>query len=170
MSDVARLDVLYQFGGIFIDTDVKLIKPFGKLMYTKGFVGTERWGNINSGGSIGAVCHHPMIREMLDYRTGFPFVYEDGTLNVETNGVYETTPFVRRGYRVDNTLQIINDMTVLPASVFHPYDYMSCEEKIEESTVGVHYFYGGWMDEADRKNRSDTQDKYKAIMQRIEAV
>ena len=70
--------------------------------------------------------------------------------------------------RIDNTLQIINDMTVYPASVFHPYDYMSCEEKIEDSTVSIHYFYGGWMDNSDKQNRTNTQDKYKEILKRIE--
>ncbi|SFU66016.1 glycosyltransferase family 32 protein [Butyrivibrio sp. M55] len=167
VSDVARLDILYECGGIYMDTDVRLIKPFDDLLFNKGFVGTERWGNINSGGGIGAVAHHPMIKEMLDYRLKFPFIYEDGTLNIETNGLYETTPFVRHGFRVDNTLQIVNNITVYPASVFHPYDYMSCEENIENSTIGIHYFYGGWMDEDDRKNRANTQDKYKVILERM---
>ncbi len=170
VSDVARLDILYRNGGIYLDTDVRLLKSFDELLFHKGFVGTERWGNINSGGGIGAVPHHPMIREMLDYRLQFPFVCEDGSFNIETNGLYETIPFVRHGFRIDNTLQIVNDMTVLPASVFHPYDYMSREEKIEADTIGIHYFYGGWMDEEDRRNRSDTQEKYKEILQRMVVV
>ena len=137
------------------------------MIFNKGFVGVERWGNINSGGGIGAVPHHPMIKEMLDYRLKHPFVLEDGTLNTETNGLYETIPFVRHGMRIDNTLQIVNDMTVYPANVFHPYDYMSCEEKIDDSTVSIHYFYGGWMDEPDRKQRETTQNRYNHILNRI---
>ena len=168
VADVARLDILYEYGGIYMDTDVKLLKSFDELQFNKGFVGVERWGNINSGGGIGAVPHHPMIKEMLDYRLKYPFILEDGTQNIETNGLYETIPFIRHGMRVDNTLQIINDMTVYPASVFHPYDYMSREEKIEEDTVSIHYFYGGWMDEEDRQNRSHTQNWYAAIEKRIE--
>lgn len=160
VTDVARLDILYKCGGIYMDTDVKLLKPLDGLLYQKGFVGVERWGNINSGGGVGAVPYHPMIQEMLDYRLKFPFVMSDGSLNIETNGLYETTPFIRRGMRIDNTLQIINDMTVYPASVFHPYDYMSCEEKIEEHTVSIHYFFGGWMEEEDQKNREKTQNQY----------
>ena len=168
ITDVARLDILYEYGGIYLDTDVKLIKPFGELLFNKGFVGVERWGNINSGGGIGAVPRHPMIKEMLDYRLKYPFILEDGTQNIETNGLYETMPFIRHGMRIDNTLQINNDMTASPASVFHPYDYMSCEEKIEDSTVSIHYFYGGWMDNSDKQNRTNTQDKYKEILKRIE--
>lgn len=166
ITDVARLDILYQYGGIYLDTDVKLLKSLDEFLCQKGFVGVEQWGNINSGGGIGAVPHHPMIREMLDYRLGFPFVMSDGSLNIETNGLYETKPFIRHGMRIDNTLQVINDMTVFPASVFHPYDYLSCEEKIKEHTVSVHYFYGGWMEEKDRENREKTQLQYKKFIER----
>lgn len=164
VTDVARLDILYRYGGIYLDTDVKLLKPLEDFRYQKGFVGVERWGNINSGGGIGAVPNHPMIREMLDYRLQFPFVMEDGSFNIETNGLYETKPFLRHGMRIDNSLQIINDMTVYPASVFHPYDYMSCEENVKEHTVSIHYFFGGWMEEEDRKNREKTQRQYGEFM------
>ena len=168
VTDVVRLDVLYQYGGIYMDTDVKLIKSFNEMIYNKGFVGVERWGNINTGGGVGAVKEHPMIKEMLDYRLKYPFIYEDGSLNVETNGLYETMPFTKYGLRIDNTLQIVNEMTVYPASVFHPYDYMSGEEKIEDNTIGIHYFYGGWMDEEDRRNRAKTREKYVAVLKRIQ--
>lgn len=170
VTDVARLDILYQYGGIYLDTDVKLLKSLDGLLYRKGFVGVEKWGNINSGGGIGAVPHHPMIREMLDYRLAFPFVMSDGSLNYETNGFYETMPFIRHGMRIDNTLQLINDMTVYPASVFHPYDYLSCEEKIKEHTVSVHYFYGGWMEEEDRGNREKTQCQYGEFLKCKDSV
>lgn len=168
ITDVARFDILYENGGIYFDTDVTLLKSLDSLLYNKGFVGVERWGNINSGGGIGAVPHHPMIRELLDHRLKYPFVFEDGTENLETNGLYETVPFIRHGMCIDNTLQIVNDMTVYPANVFHPYDYMSGEEMIDESTISIHHFSGGWMDEEDRKNRADTQEKYKEILKRIQ--
>ena len=168
VSDMARLDILYEHGGIYFDTDVRLLKPLDELLHQKGFVGVEQWGNINSGGGIGAVPHHPMIQEMLDYRLKFSFVMSDGSLNIETNGLYETMPFVRHGMRIDNTLQVVNDMTVYPSGVFHPYDYISCEERIENNTVSIHYFYGSWMAEADRQNRADTQGKYAEFMRRME--
>lgn len=167
VSDVARLDILYQYGGIYMDTDVKLLKTLDNLLYQKGFVGVEQWGNINTGGGIGAIPHHKMIREMLDYRLEFPFVMSDGSFNIETNGLYETMPFIRHGMRIDNTLQVINDMTVYPASVFHPYNYMSCEERVEDNTVSIHYFYGGWMEEDDRGNREKTQKKYGEVIKRM---
>lgn len=168
VTDVARLDILYKYGGIYMDTDVKLLKSFDGLLHQKGFVGVERWGNINTGGSVGAIPHHPMIREMLDERLKHSFTFNDGSYNTETNGLYETIPFLRYGMRIDNTLQIINGMTVYPASVFHPYDYMSCQKKVKRHTVSIHYFLGGWMEKEDRENRENTQHQYVEIMQRME--
>lgn len=167
VTDVARLDILYQHGGIYFDTDVKLLKRPDTLLCNEGFIGVEKWGNINTGGGVGAVAGHPMIKEMLDERLKYPFIYEDGSLNTETNGLYETMPFIRHGMKIKDTLQRINGMTVYPSSVFHPYDYMSCEEKIEPDTISVHYFFGGWMEEEDKKNRMDTQHRYAEIMRRM---
>ena len=88
-------------------------------------------------------------------------------MNLETNGLYETIPFIEHGMRIDNTLQKIAGVTVYPSGVFHPYDYMSCEAQIENVTVSLHHFYGGWMDKKDWKNRYETQNEYHRVIERI---
>lgn len=167
VSDIARLDILYENGGIYMDTDVCLMKSLDELLFQPAFVGVEKWGNINTGGLAGAMPKHPMIKEMLEYRKDFHFILKDGDINIETNGVYETVPFLRHGMKVDNTMQIINNVTVYPSSVFHPYDYMSCEDKVEEWTFSKHCFYGGWMEKSDIDNREKTQEKFKQLKDRM---
>ena len=167
-SDVARLDILYHYGGIYLDTDVQLVKNLDSLLNQQGFVGVEKWGNINSGGLIGVMPKHPMIKEMLQYRKKFHFINQDGSLNMDTNGIYETIPFIEHGMRIDNTIQVINGTTVYPSSVFHPYDYISCEDDIREWTYSKHFFWGGWMKEKDMNNRILTQNRYNQILFRME--
>ncbi len=149
-----------------MDTDVSLLKNLDTLLYQPAFTGVEKWGNINTGGMAGAMPRHPMIKEMLEYRKQFHFLMEDGSLNMETNGMYETVPYIRHGMKISNELQYVNNVTVYPSSVFHPYDYMSCEKKIQKSTFSVHHFYGGWMDGSDFEERSSTQKKYHEILKR----
>jgi hypothetical protein len=170
VTDVARLDILYENGGIYLDTDVTLLKNLDDMLYQPGFTGVEKWGNINTGGGCGFVTGHPMLKKMLDYRDRFSFVMEDGSFNIETNGMYETVPFLEAGFKPDNSLQIVDDVTVYPSYVQHPYDYMSCEMSKKEATVSVHHFFGGWMEEDDRANRQKTQDEYKDILVRIGAL
>lgn len=168
VTDAARLDLLNQYGGIYMDTDVTMLRNLDELLYQPAFVGVEKWGNINTGGCVGAVPGHPMIKEMLEYRSRFHFLLEDGSLNTETNGIYETIPLLKYGMRIDNSMQIVNGMTVYPSSVFHPYDYMSEEESIEEWTFCKHHFYGGWMGKSVLNERRNTQKKYQKILKRIE--
>lgn len=167
VSDVARLDILYENGGIYFDTDVTLLKNLDELLYQPGFVGVEKWGNINTGGGCGFVAGHPVLKEMIEYRERFGFINEDGSCNVETNGVYETVPFLDGGMKTNNSLQVIKNVTVYPAYIFHPYDYMSCEMQKKETTISVHHFCGGWMEEEDKKNRKNTQEQYCKILKRL---
>lgn len=163
VTDLARLDILYEHGGIYLDTDVKMIKNFDDLLYQNGFVATEKWGNINSGGGCGFVAGHPMLRALIDYRESFHFIEEDGTYNMETNGFYETRLFMKYGYKPDDTLQKINDVTVYPSHIFHPYDYISMKNESGKDTHSIHMFSGTWMDKRDIENRKKSQEKYKNI-------
>lgn len=168
VSDVARWDILYEHGGIYLDTDVELLKSLDEMLYQEAFVGTEKWGNINSGGGCGAVPHHPMIKSLSEQREDISFVKEDGSLNMDTNGIYETKVFLEKGFQVKNETQVINNMTVYPPKVFHPLDYITCEENRVSETMSVHYFSGTWMDEKGIKIRVKTQEEYKLILRRIE--
>lgn len=168
VTDLARLDILYKYGGIYLDTDVKIIKKFDDLLYQNGFIATEKWGNINSGGGCGFVAGHPMLKELIDYRKQFSFIRADGTHNIETNGFYETMIFRKYGYKPDNMLQQVNDVTVYPSYVFHPYDYISQKNECRKETHSIHTFAGTWMDESDMINRKQSQDKFNSIMQRIQ--
>ena len=94
--------------------------------------------------------------------------YEDGTLNLNTCGVYETQPFVNLGMKVDNTTQRINDMTVFSSDFFHPYDYMSGKTVITDNTFSIHHFNGGWLDEKTRSIRIMSSQKYNHVIERME--
>ena len=167
-ADAARLDILYEYGGIYMDTDVELRKNLDELLYQPAFTGVEKWGVINMGGMAGAVPGHPMIKEILEEKMRCHFVEKDGSLNLETSGIVETLPFIRHGMKMDNSLQRINGVTVYPSSVFAPYDYMSGEERIKSWTVSKHFFYGGWMEEDEAANRGLTQKKFQEILQRMD--
>lgn len=167
VSDLARLDILYENGGIYLDTDVTLVKNLDDLLYQPGFIGVEKWGNINTGGGCGFIKGHPMLKKMIAYRDSFHFELPDGTLNIDTNGMYETRPFLDAGFKPCNAMQVIEDVTIYPAYVNHPYDYMSCEMIKKEATISIHHFYGGWMEDDDRDNREDTQKQYADIIKRM---
>lgn len=167
VTDLARLDILEEYGGVYLDTDVTLLKSLDDLLYQEGFVGTEKWGNINTGGGCGFVAGHPILKEMIRYRSQFDFVLNDGGFNIETNGIYETKVFLDYGFKPDHSLQKFDGVTVYPSYVFHPYDYVSCTTQIRNATYGIHHFYGGWMEKPDLENRQNTQQAYVQMVDRM---
>lgn len=144
VSDVARLDILHQYGGIYLDTDVELVKGLDELLYQPGFCCVEKWGIINTGGGCGAVPKHPVIEKMLEQRKTLSFENEDGSLNLESSGSYESLPLLERGFLPNNRTQEVDGMSIYSSDFFHPFDYMSRELCITENTYGIHRFFGSW--------------------------
>ena len=67
VSDYARLDIIYQHGGIYLDTDVELIKPLDdRLLDTTCFMGMETPGTVATGLGFGAIKGHSFIKQNRD--------------------------------------------------------------------------------------------------------
>ena len=66
VSDVARLYIIYHHGGIYLDTDVELLKPLDSFLAQKAFMGVEYNGLIATGLGFGAEKHVEVIKELLD--------------------------------------------------------------------------------------------------------
>ena len=102
---------------------------------------------------------------MLEYRENIKFNKDD--FRIETNGFYETIPFLELGMKINNTVQRINNMTIFSSDFFHPYDYMSGQTVLTSNTFSIHHFDGGWMKEESLKNRQNTEKAYKEILNRM---
>lgn len=170
VPDIARLDILYNYGGIYIDTDVELIKKLDDFLSLGAFTGVEKWGNVNMGGCSGAIPGHPMIKKMLDFRKNDLFIRDDGTYNLTTCGFYETKPLIDMGFKPNNTVQNIGGMYIFSSDYFHPYDYMSGEIKITDNTHSIHHFNGGWIEEQNKKERERTRLEYQKMHANLKKI
>lgn len=137
-TDYARMDILYRYGGIYLDTDVELIKPLDELLYNKGFIGEEENGQLNSGSAIGAHPAHPMIEILMRCYSDRHFLNEDGRAKRTYNTYYETKCFIENGYRMVNEYQRVCDMVCFPAEVFMPICFAGMEDCYTERTVSAH--------------------------------
>ena len=118
VPDFARLDVLYQYGGVYLDTDVELLRPLDELLYQSAFCGAQVGNAVNLGSGFGCVPGLEIIRELRDeYRTAV-FRRADGTYELTSSPTYQTRTLARHGYRTDNTYQVIDDLAVYPSDVF----------------------------------------------------
>lgn len=81
VSDVMRLLVLEQYGGVYFDTDVEVVRDIAPLMDDEGFIGFENDQYVASGLTIASVPHHPVVQAMIEEYQKLHFVNADGTTN-----------------------------------------------------------------------------------------
>ena len=163
VPDYARLDILYNQGGFYLDTDVEIRRSIDDLRYQEAFCGVEKWQVINFGGLSGAAKGNPMIRKFLNAREGVYFVDGNGKLNKNTCGFYDTRVALDAGYVIDGTTQNIGGMNIYASDYFQPYDYMSGTLNITKHTYSVHWFNGGWLDEKMKKANEESVRRYVAL-------
>ena len=77
VSDYLRKDVIFKYGGIYLDTDVELRKPLDELLYQDGFCAFERSGLVAFGLGFGAKIGLPIIKVMRDFYNRMDFSTKD---------------------------------------------------------------------------------------------
>ncbi len=160
VPDFARLDILYNEGGFYLDTDVEIIRSIDELRYQAAFCGVEKWQVLNFGGLSGAVKENQMIKAFLEARSDIAFYNEDGTQNRNTCGYYDTRVALDFGYKVNGETQAINGMNIYAYDYFHSYDYMSGTINKTENTYSVHWFNGGWLDDKMKEANEKAKQEY----------
>lgn len=163
VPDYARLDILYNHGGIYFDTDVQLIKNIDQLLYQEAFSGVEKWQVLTLGCGTGAVKGHRMIKKLLDLREKISFIDKKGNINKNTCGFYDTRVILDEGYKMNGTTQCVGGMNIYAYDYFQPMDYMSGQLNVTENTYAIHNYNGGWMDESMKKQNEVTAQRYKKL-------
>ena len=159
ITDYVRLYAIYNFGGIYMDTDVEMIKNIDRFLINESFSGFEDGINIPTA-IMGAEKNNEWIGYLLSYYNDKHFVLKSGRCDLTTN-VTIITSMTKEKYkiRLDNTLQKTNTGLVLyPKDYFCPKDYWSGKIKCTENTYVIHHFNGSWQDDeikafAGKRNR-----------------
>ncbi len=147
VPDYARLDIIYQHGGIYLDTDVELIANIDDLLYQDGFIGFESEEWVNFGMGFGAVQGLEIIKELRDdYQERF-FLKEDGSLNLTTSPKIQTNFLKERGLMTNGEYQIIEGLTVYPEKVLGGKSPVTRKVDILPYTKAIHHFDGSWLEE-----------------------
>lgn len=144
VTDVVRLYALYHEGGIYMDTDVEVIKPLDSLLQYDAVSGFESPTQIPTG-LMASRDGHPLFKELLDEYNGIHFRRPDGTLDTTTNVIRISNTCSKYGLRLDNTLQTVCGFTLLPKDYLCPIDQDGHRLKLTPNTICIHHFSGSWM-------------------------
>ena len=144
VSDYARINALYNFGGIYMDTDVIVYKSFNNLLDNKCILGFEE-ENFIATSFMACIPKHDLIKAFIDNYNGIYFYNEDQSLNMITNVKRLTQILENRGLIRNNKFQCINDINIYPQEYFSPYDYVNYIRKNTENTYCEHLFLVSWL-------------------------
>lgn len=163
VPDFARLDIIFNYGGIYLDTDVKAVKSFDGLLNYKGFCGIECGNHVALGLGFGAEPGNTLIKEMRDAYISLQFKNPDGTLNLQPAPKIQTELLLKKGYRMENRLQFVDDCVILPEEYLCPKNYGTGEINITPNTYSIHLYDSSWVSEDEQKFNARRIRYYKKL-------
>jgi mannosyltransferase OCH1-like enzyme len=153
VSDYARFDILYQYGGIYFDTDVEVIKDLTTIIENGAFAGVEKGGELNAGLGIASPATMEIFKEILNSYADEHFINSDGSLNLKTVVTRVSEIFYKYGFVREDKIQDIAGVRVYPTEYFCPKNYFTGELKITKNSYTIHWYDGSWCsDEAKKRN------------------
>lgn len=149
-SDVMRIIILINYGGVYLDSDMQLLKPLDKLVEENDFfIGYET--NLWFGTAIlAAKKGHKVMQEALK-RYLVPCPQPISRPNMQT--VLNFSAVVKRLYNVklyNKTTKIGDNGTLYAMEFFFPKNYITRKGKTTENTIGIHHYQSAWFSNGDR--------------------
>ena len=142
VPDYARLDIIYQHGGFYLDTDVELIKSLDCLRGYEMYLGFDGPDTIGMGVGFGARKGHRLLRKMMD-------IYDEMTFeadNMVSSNVILTDILKTEGILINNEYQQKDDFVVFPSEVLTPFSYDGLGCGVTDKSISIHHNEGSWID------------------------
>ena len=154
VSDYARLDIIYNEGGIYLDTDVELLRSLDTLLDKKCFLGIEQPSHlINTGIGFGAEKGNELVKEMLDEYKNFRFKLAEGIYNTTIPcPARNTAPFYKYGFNLEISEPVnLGGATVYPPEYFCPFERKINVLTVTENTYSIHHYDSSWISDEEKE-------------------
>lgn len=149
LTDYVRLRVVYEQGGIYLDTDVQVIRPLDKLVESGPYMGFENTGRVATGLGFAAESGNPMIRENMEY-------YETLTdFSKLKSCPYITTEVLQRHGLTDDVfhIQTVEGIRIYPEEYLCPKNERTGLTRVTKNTYSIHQFDASWFEESWKRGQ-----------------
>lgn len=152
VSDFVRLSKIEEFGGIYLDTDMMVIKNLDCFLEQDCFFGAEDLEYISCG-IIGAIPHNPFIQSCIEK---YDFLRFEKVKEITIPRI--VTARFRNLYFFDDDFcseVIRNGVKIYPSNYFYPFpleskrDLKNYKNYIQEATYAVHLWSSSWIDHSE---------------------
>ncbi len=152
VSDYVRTYALYEEGGLYLDTDVKILKDVSKIIDKNLVFGYEDSGYFGTAVIATNKVHNPYIKEVLKYYDNIENINLDIIYNYANPAII--TRIINK-YSVqlqEDGVKIFNkEVFVYPRDYFYPLSYNYSEKIYTKNTCMVHLFNGTWTDKGEQR-------------------
>ena len=148
VSDYARFKILYEYGGIYFDTDVEVIKSFDDIIEKGPFMGLESNDPIliNPGLGIGALPKMSIYKELIEEYSKKDFTKNDGSLDLTTIVSITTELFKRKTIKKSSEILFTDGISIYPQKYFNPFDDITGKLIISDETHSIHWYSKTWIE------------------------
>ena len=171
VSDYVRIYALYNYGGIYFDTDYELLEPLEDLIVDKGLIlGCENSHFIGTAIMI-ASSKHWVIKKMLNYYENTQFILDNNYTNEIPNTMLLTDIIEEYGFKRGEPW-VYKDIKVYHRNIFFPKKIDDKKFKISGETKGIHYFNGSWWSDKERaRSKSKIYNKvFKPSLRKLKEI
>jgi mannosyltransferase OCH1-like enzyme len=145
-ADLIRLESLYIYGGVYLDSDIKLLKSINILLKNNFFLVREN-GYTIANSVIGTTKNNPAIFEAINLSIE---LLKRGALNKKNNNTVDNTGFAFGPYVITKISQKYSNIKILKTKTFFPYSYKeknleNIDYSLDDDVFGVHKWAGSWI-------------------------
>lgn len=158
VADVCRIEVLCQYGGIYLDTDVQMLKSFDPFLHHHCFTGFEQGMNpytreLTCNPQAGVMGCEAGSALMQDIRQLYQTMHFDPQQPVTINQLFKQL-YQQHNIQLNNQQQLITDyVCVYPSDYFMAKNAYTHQLNITANTVCIHHYDGSWLNDSKSLNR-----------------
>ena len=149
VSDYARFKIMYEYGGVYFDTDVEVVKPLDDIIDKGTFFGLENNDeklNFACAPGLGFACNPGLglCKDMVELYKNLIFCV-DGKNNIKTVVQYFSELLLEKGLKPHNGIIEFQNITIYPPDYFCPKSFENGKIVMTENTRTIHHYAASWL-------------------------
>ena len=150
VSDYARLKIMYEYGGIYFDTDVEALKRIDDKILKEGYFAKEYDNMISTGLGFSTPPKNEIVKIMMDDYNNMHFIKKEGILDMTPCPIRNTKALNEKGYIINKQNNDLNGIKIYSREYFCGYDANFNRYDITDDTYTVHHYSSSWMNTSDK--------------------
>ena len=145
VTDYVRVYALYHEGGVYMDSDVEVLKPLDPFLSFPAFTGRES-ANGSLTGTMGSEKGGQWVKDLLDDYSNRRFVKSDGSFDLTTNVEYCDQRMKPFGLTYDDVeFEVPGYVKIFKQEVFCPKSWKDRSYAVTENSYTIHHFSTTWL-------------------------